>query len=116
MRRFTRYVEADSAQLGGGSPGAGHEAYSRDGSNYFTMHELLAPAHQVARFCGMRWLPPFVVSGTMQDTDEYFRAAAGSYRAALEGLMDGTLDVDHLSRDSLLNDALPSMRASLDAR
>ncbi len=29
--------------------GAGRLAYQRDGINYFTIHELLAPFHQIAR-------------------------------------------------------------------
>jgi len=95
--------------------GAGGDAYGRDGLNYFTIHELLAPLHQVARFCGMRWLPPFVVHDTMQQDDDYLHDAALAYRAALEGLSDGSLDVDGLPPDSLLNDAVTSTEAKPDA-
>jgi glutathione-regulated potassium-efflux system ancillary protein KefG len=87
--------------------GAGAAAYCRDGSNYYSMHELLAPFHQVARFCGMRWLPPFVVHDTLQSGDAAFREAAEDYRAILEGLRDGTLDVDSLPPGALLTEALP---------
>ncbi|MDA0336098.1 MAG: NAD(P)H-dependent oxidoreductase, partial [bacterium] len=96
--------------------GAGRQTYGRDGINYFTVHELLAPVHQLSRFCGMRWLPPFVVYGTLQEGDEHFRAAAVTYRAALAGLRDGSLDVDHLPPDTLLNDAFPPNGVLPDAR
>jgi len=92
--------------------GAGGPAYCREDSNYFNMHELLAPFHQIARFCGMRWVPPFVVHGTLQEGDEFFRDAAESYRAALEGLRDGTIDVDHLPADRLLNTAVTTEAAA----
>lgn len=95
--------------------GAGGDAYGRDGLNYYTIHELLAPLHQVARFCGMRWVPPFVVHDTMQQDDDYLHDAALAYRAALEGLSDGSLDVDGLPPDSLLNDAVTSTEAKPDA-
>lgn len=95
--------------------GAGGDAYGRDGLNYYTIHELLAPLHQVARFCGMRWVPPFVVHDTMQQDDDYLHDTALAYRAALEGLSDGSLDVDGLPPDSLLNDAVTSTEAKPDA-
>ena len=96
--------------------GAGQQAYSREGSNYFSIHELLAPVHQVARFCGMRWVPPFVVCGTLQESDAFFLDAAKGYRAALEGLRDGTLETDHLPPEALLNDALSRAKVGHDAR
>src|SRR3974377_1697056 len=41
--------------------GAPEDAYGRLGFNFFTIRELLAPFEQSAKFCGMRYLPPFVV-------------------------------------------------------
>lgn len=88
--------------------GGGESAYQRDGLNYYTMHELLTPLHQTARFCGMRWLPPFVVHGTLQEDDAFFRSSAVAYRAALEGLRDGTLPLHDVPEDALLNDVVPT--------
>lgn len=45
------------------------QAYARTGYNHFTMAELLAPFEQTALLCGMKWLPPFVVNGTLRMTD-----------------------------------------------
>ena len=44
-------------------------AYARTGYNHFTIGELLAPFEQTAHLCGMKWLPPFVVHGTIRLTD-----------------------------------------------
>lgn len=44
--------------------GGGAEAYTHEGSNRFTIRELLAPFEQTARLCGMRYLQPFVVHGS----------------------------------------------------
>lgn len=96
--------------------GGGESAYQRDGLNYYAIHELLTPFDQMARFCGMRWLPPFIVYGTLQRDDAYFRACGDAYRAALEGLRDGTLDTDRAPEGSLLNDLLPAMEVDPDAR
>jgi glutathione-regulated potassium-efflux system ancillary protein KefG len=45
-------------------------AYQRDGYDYFTIRELLTPFEQTARFCGMVYLPPFVISGAFQMRDK----------------------------------------------
>ena len=49
--------------------GGPEPAYSRAGHNHFTMRELLAPFEQTALLCGMIWLPPFVIHGTIRITD-----------------------------------------------
>ena len=89
--------------------GASDSAYSRDGVNRFTLRELLVPFEQTARFCGMEYLPPFVVFGTLRDRPEgYLDDSAAAYRRALIGLRDGTLDV-HPGEDgvSYMNDLIP---------
>ena len=54
-------------------------AYARTGYNRFTMAELLAPFEQTALLCGMKWLPPFVVPGTVRLTEP---AAIAAHAAA----------------------------------
>ncbi|MCX6955157.1 MAG: NAD(P)H-dependent oxidoreductase [Verrucomicrobia bacterium] len=72
------------------STGGGAHAYSRAGHNHFTMRELLAPMEQTALLCGMRWLDPFVVHGTVHLTDETALAAhATAYAELLASLRDG---------------------------
>jgi len=43
------------------SAGGSNEAYGPEGTNRFTIEELMRPWEQTAALCGMRWIPPFVV-------------------------------------------------------
>ena len=71
--------------------GAVH-AYSRSGYNHFTIRELLTPFEQTAQFCGMHYLPPFIVYGTHSlDTEDAIRPYALAYRRTIERLRDGDL-------------------------
>jgi glutathione-regulated potassium-efflux system ancillary protein KefG len=71
------------------STGGGEHAYTREGHNHFTMRELLAPFEQTARLCGMTWLDPFVVHGTIRLTEESAIAAhAAAYARLLARLRD----------------------------
>src|ERR1700722_18073549 len=82
-------------------------AYQRDGSNYFTIRELLRPFEQTVRFCGMVYLPPFVISGTfaLKNTDKITGFAA-LYRYAVESLRDGRLNSGAFEHASYLNEVL----------
>ena len=71
------------------SAGGGAETYQRGGLNHFTIGELLAPFEQTARFCGMEYLPPFVVYGAFALTSDEIAKEAGRYRAFIEGLCSG---------------------------
>lgn len=69
--------------------GGGEHAYSREGHNHFTIHELLAPLEQTARLCGMHWLPPHVLHGTIRMTDPAIIAGhAAAYAKLLGDLRD----------------------------
>ena len=71
--------------------GAVH-AYSPSGYNHFTIRELLTPFEQTARFCGMQYLPPFIVYGTHGlNTEDAIRPYALAYRRTIECLRDGDL-------------------------
>ncbi|MDP3070114.1 MAG: NAD(P)H-dependent oxidoreductase [Opitutaceae bacterium] len=70
--------------------GGGAHAYAPEGHNRFTMAELLRPFEQTAALCGLAWLPPFVVHGTVHllDPAEIARHAA-EYARHLTALRDG---------------------------
>jgi glutathione-regulated potassium-efflux system ancillary protein KefG len=72
--------------------GGSEHAYRHEGHNHFTIRELLAPFEQTARLCGMHWLPPFVVHGSIHLTAaaEIERTAA-DYARVLAALRDGHL-------------------------
>ena len=89
------------------STGGPSSAYQRGGFNYFTVRELLAPFEQTARFCGMTYLPPFIVPGVlwMENQDEL--STYGSvYRRALEALRDGAFDLSEVMNLDTLNQAV----------
>lgn len=87
-------------------------AYARTGSNHFTLQELLAPFEQTARLCGMTWLPPFIVPGTVQLLDE---AALDQYAADYTAVLvrvrenrfsaNGTGDLPRPNPDRTFSDA-----------
>ncbi len=74
--------------------GGSEASYQREGHNRFTIRELLAPVEQTARLCGMIYLPPYVVHGTHGLGTEAVREHVGQYRAVLDALRDGTLDLE----------------------
>jgi glutathione-regulated potassium-efflux system ancillary protein KefG len=81
--------------------------YQRSGYNYFTLRELLAPFEQTVRFCGMVYLPPLVICGTLGMTNENeFAGCAALYRRAVEGLRDGRFDAAEFAHVSYLNELL----------
>jgi len=93
--------------------GSSTSAYQRNGYNYFTIRELLAPFEQSVRFCGMVYLPPFVISGTLElKSVEEIAECAALYRQAVESLRDGRFDSGEFERVSYLNEILqPSTSA-----
>jgi glutathione-regulated potassium-efflux system ancillary protein KefG len=82
-------------------------SYQRDGYNYFTIRELLRPLEQTVRFCGMVYLPPFVLSGTLAVKNEAeFNGFATLYRHAIESLRDGKFGAGEFADVNYLNEIL----------
>jgi glutathione-regulated potassium-efflux system ancillary protein KefG len=82
-------------------------AYQRDGYNHFSIRELLRPFEQTVRLCGMFYLPPFVISGTLAVKNEVeFVEFTTLYRRAIESLRDGRYDVGDFADVSHLNEIL----------
>jgi glutathione-regulated potassium-efflux system ancillary protein KefG len=91
--------------------GGSEPAYHREGHNRFTMRELLAPFEQTARLCGMRYLPPFLVHGTITITDaEEMERHAREYTRVLAALRDGRVDLNDLSKAERFNANLAAQR------
>jgi glutathione-regulated potassium-efflux system ancillary protein KefG len=80
------------------SAGAGEGAYCSAGYNRFTVRQLLAPVEQTAQLCGMRFLPPFVVFGTLGLTPEDIAQRSRSYRSLIEALVAGEPDAAERER------------------
>ena len=90
------------------STGGREVAYSHEGHNRFTIRELLAPIEQTAHLCGMEYLPPFVVHGTLGMKPEQAARHAADWRRTVEALRDGRVDLQRVG-------ALPRLNANLDA-
>ena len=72
--------------------------------DHLTIWELLAPFRQTARFCGMDYLPPFVIHGMLdRPTDEEMRRIASQYTTVLRGVSDGSLPWRNLAEGAYLN-------------
>ncbi len=52
------------------STGGPKKAYQCDGSNHYTIQELLQPLEQTALLCGMDYLPPYVLFGARTALEE----------------------------------------------
>jgi glutathione-regulated potassium-efflux system ancillary protein KefG len=82
-------------------------AYERQGTNFFTIRELLTPFEQTVRLCGMVYLPPFVVSGTLQLRSEAEIAKyATLYRDAVIALRDSRFDPVEFQNVRFINEIL----------
>ncbi len=76
------------------SAGGRESAYRAGGLNRFTVRQLLAPIEQTAALCGMDYLAPFIVHGTLGLDAETLERHAADYRRVVEALRDGELDLD----------------------
>jgi glutathione-regulated potassium-efflux system ancillary protein KefG len=84
------------------SAGGPQRAYSAGGYQRFTIRQLLAPIEQTARLCGMEYLPPFVVFGTLGLGVDEIGVAAAEYRRLIEALRDDRVHLDRArERDCL---------------
>jgi glutathione-regulated potassium-efflux system ancillary protein KefG len=84
----------------GGPP----EAYRAEGYNRFTIRQFLAPFDQTARLCNMRYLAPFVIHRSLMIMeDSQCRPFAEDYRALIESLVDGSLDLERAAQGERIN-------------
>lgn len=66
------------------STGAPAEQYQHAGIHHYTFEELIRPIEQSARFCGMQFLPPLVLHGGYELSQDMIDAHADRYRHMLE--------------------------------
>jgi glutathione-regulated potassium-efflux system ancillary protein KefF len=64
-------------------------SYRAQGVHNHPFETFVAPVEQTARFCGMRWQPPFVLHGAQRVSDELLQKAAARYRELLIALEAG---------------------------
>lgn len=79
------------------STGGPAESYQSGGYNNYSMSELLKPLQQTANLIGMKFLPPFILHGTVQIGDVEIDASAKSYLAHItDPLLDPQLRLARL--------------------
>lgn len=59
------------------------EAYHHDGSNKFTIEELLSPLQATANRCKLNWNKPFVVYGAMRLSQDEMTQYTSDYKEYL---------------------------------
>ena len=84
--------------------GGSKASYSREGYNRHTMKELLVPLEQIARLCGMRYLPPYVIHGTNVMKQKSIDENAKHYQAMLRMLADESFDPASRDAQEYLNE------------
>ena len=84
--------------------GGAESAYSATGANHFSIRELLNPLEQMARLCGMVFLPPFALfsARTAMEDGRLDRHLADWVRL-LAALRDDRLDLMTACRQATLN-------------
>jgi glutathione-regulated potassium-efflux system ancillary protein KefG len=74
------------------STGGRESLFCKEGFNRCTIKEYLVPAEQLARICGMEYLPPFVVHGTHELTGPEISRHAEDYRRVITAIRDDRID------------------------
>jgi len=71
------------------STGGHANSYQRGGKANFTIPQLLRPFEQMAHYCGMIYLPPFVTHDARDIDDSVIAARAADYRALVDAMHRG---------------------------
>lgn len=85
-------------------------AYRAEGYNHFTIRELLQPLEQMARLCGMTYLPPLALFGARTAVEEgRINQHVAEWTRVLEALRDDQLDITAAQKQPLLNSDLDAI-------
>ncbi len=86
--------------------GGRKDAYHEQGRNHFTIRQLLAPFEQTSNLCNMKYLPPFVVHGTLAMEATQINNAAEEYRKAIIAIRDRHFTDDEMLSQEYINNML----------
>jgi len=70
--------------------GGTEASYGEGGYHHRPFSDFLPPIEQTVLFCGMRWLPPFIVHGARRIDDATLERQAASYRQMLASYPEWT--------------------------
>lgn len=96
----------DKALMHAITTGGAAASYQAEGFHGFTIAEFLRPLQRTATLCGLQWMPPFVVHGTNQITEDELQDAAERYGRLLAALCDGSLAPAETAAFVTMNQAL----------
>ncbi len=85
------------------STGGNEGAYSPEGHHGHVIKEFMLPFERSATLCHMHYLPPFVVHGTTQLTEQQLDQYAAAYTKLLQSLQAGQLDLEKAQQLPELN-------------
>ena len=88
------------------STGGRREAYLSEGSNRYSIRQLMAPFDQTVTLCRMQYLPPFVVHGTHILEEVGIVKAAEDYRQVLTILRDGKAEMELIQELEYMNEII----------
>ena len=98
------------------STGGPEAAYQQGGYNRFTVRELLAPWDQTAHLCGMRFLAPFAVHGSLRVVgDDDVAVHRTRYVQLIEALRDERIDIDRAAAAANLATGLDDVLAARES-
>ena len=84
--------------------GGPQTAYRKGGYNRFTIRELLTPWDQTAYLCGMKFLAPFVVHGSLRVVgDDDLATHRANYVRVIEALRDERVDLERAAAAESIN-------------
>ena len=84
--------------------GGAMKNYCKTGRDRFTIPDLLEPFNQTAEVCNMDYLPPFVVHGTYNMTEENYEENGRKYGELLRYFENQMPDVEKISQYPYMND------------
>ena len=84
--------------------GGNKENYYETGSERYTIPDLLEPFNQTAKVCNMEYLPPFVVHGTHNMTEEEYEKNGLIYGYFLDYIENNDLNTTEIMRYHYLNE------------
>jgi glutathione-regulated potassium-efflux system ancillary protein KefG len=94
----------DKITLNAITTGGPATAYRKGGYNRFTVRELLTPWDQTAYLCGMKFLAPFVVHGSLRVVgDDDLATHRTNYVKVIEALRDERVDLDRAAAAESIN-------------
>ena len=89
--------------------GGRESLFQHDGIHGNTLVEFLAPIRQSAYVCEMDFLPPFVVHGTHNITQQEISSHGEDYQKMILSLRDGKVDLEAAKLHQRLNSDLKSI-------